>query len=68
MAVTAQARWSRKKKRQGKCTRCGLPRNRYRQLCDRHQKAFTAYMKAYRKRLAQPKESNDNPGASQTGN
>lgn len=50
MAVTAQARWSRKKKKQGKCSRCGSPRNRYRQLCDRHQRAFTTYMKQWRRK------------------
>ena len=43
-----QARWSRKKKKQGRCARCGEPRGKYKQLCDFHQGQFTAYMREYR--------------------
>jgi hypothetical protein len=43
-----QSKWAKKKKGQGRCSRCGQPRNRYRQLCDAHQTAFNAYMRAWR--------------------
>lgn len=56
--VTAQSRWSRKKKKQGKCSRCGSPRNRYRQLCDRHQKEFTQYMREWRRQQKEPNADN----------
>jgi len=52
LSQTAQACWSRRKKRAGCCTRCGEPRNRYKQLCDFHQGEFSAYMKAWRARRA----------------
>jgi hypothetical protein len=60
-----QARWSRKKKKQGRCARCGEPRNRYAQLCDTHQAEFTAYMKAWRTRRKE--QPNVNPPVVQTG-
>ncbi len=52
-----QARWSRMKKRQGKCARCGALREHYAQLCDFHQGQQTAYMRRYRaERTARAKE------------
>ncbi len=44
-----QSRWSRKQKARGRCARCGAKRNRYKQLCDFHQGAFTSYMRERRK-------------------
>ena len=43
-----QSRWSKRKKGAGRCARCGKPRNRYAQLCDKHQAAVTAYMRQWR--------------------
>lgn len=51
--ISPQVKWARKKKKQGRCTRCGAPRNRFKQLCDEHQAAFTAYMRAWRERRKQ---------------
>jgi hypothetical protein len=48
--TTPQARWAKKQKRKGCCTRCGKPRGKHKQLCDEHQAEFTAYMKAWRAR------------------
>ena len=48
LSQKAQARWSRKQKRLGCCSRCGQPRDRYRQLCNPCATVFAAYMKAWR--------------------
>lgn len=63
--VSAQARWSKKQKKRGRCSRCGDKRNRYRQLCDFHQGQQTAYMKRWRLATKTTKpliegDSNDN--------
>lgn len=63
MSITAQARWARKKKKQGKCSRCGQPRNRYAQLCDKHQAEFTAYMRAWRSKRKEIKSDNQGTGS-----
>jgi hypothetical protein len=47
--VSPQLKWARKQKKRGRCTRCGVPRNRYKQLCDTHQEGFTRYMREWRK-------------------
>ena len=54
--LTPQAKWSRKKKKQGRCSRCGAPRNHYRQLCDAHQQAFNVYMRQWRATKKDAKE------------
>ena len=43
-----QARWSRRMKKLGRCSRCGEKRTHYKQLCDRCQGLFTAYVRAWR--------------------
>ena len=54
---TAQARWSRKQKKRGRCARCGTKRNRYKQLCDFHQGQFTIYMRNRRAKAKLAKET-----------
>ena len=50
MSQSPQVKWSRKQKRRGRCTRCGKPRGKHKQLCDAHQAEFTAYMRDWRAR------------------
>lgn len=56
--LTAQAKWSRKKKKQGRCSRCGQQRNRYKQLCDFHQGLFNQYMRQWRAAKAAKENAN----------
>jgi len=45
-----QAKWSRKMKLRGRCSRCGAKRGKFKQLCDFHQGQFAEYMRNWRKR------------------
>jgi hypothetical protein len=48
LSNTPQARWARRKKANGRCSRCGLHRERLKQLCNTCQALATAYMRQYR--------------------
>lgn len=64
LSQSPQARWSRKQKKRGNCSRCGNQRNRYRQLCDRCQSLTTEYMRQYRAARKTTKETTNAPDSS----
>jgi hypothetical protein len=56
LSQSAQARWARRKVRAGRCRICGEKRNHYASLCDKHQKTFTLYMRAWRAKRKQQEQ------------
>lgn len=65
--TSPQIRWARKKKRQGRCSRCGARRNMYKQLCDYHQGLFTEYMREWRNRKIKKETNDGNQGQHEEG-